>query len=826
MNSIAINQILILFLQCLIVATLLLSLFRLRTLFGLGLLFTALGVFQYLQVFLVSSIYIEIMPGIVISPAMVLFTGSIFAILLVYIREDALEARKIIYALVIANLALTLLHVVFGWAIEGEGIKNIYNLPKEFFTENAIILLLGTLILFIDAFAIIFIYEIISRYVSLLFLRILFSTVLIISFDSLFFSLFAFYGTENFSSVLVSGLTAKISAALFYSALFSFYLLYLDKDIRKSETITSSYKDIFNSLTFRQKYEQVYKEKETQKKELQKSEEYNRLLFNTSPVGLALCKMDGSLLDINPAYAKILGRTIEETLKLTYWDITPKKYAAQEVIQLNRLEEKGSYGPYEKEYIHKDGHLVQVVLNGLIIMQNGEKFIWSSIEDISSRKEAEAELIREKEFSEKIIETSSAIIVGLDKNHLIRLFNKGAENITGYSKAEVIGKDWFKIFFPDDVFNEMNKVWKEAWGRQTHSHINPIIIKSGEERIISFQNTGIYEGEDSSKHILISIGEDITEAKLAEAELRESEEKLRKLLEGMPFPLCYANKDGIITFRNDRFIQVFGYTENDVPSLNEWWIKAYPNVEYRKWVIQNWDAAVKNAIEKGTDIESEEYHVTSKDGSLHEIIISGITIGDDFLATFIDITDSKKADAKIKESAANIKSLIENRADSIWSVDKNLNYIIFNSFFADAYKITYDIELQKGMNVIEILSPEARNFWKPKYEAVLKGENIVFEFSEFIADKEHFFQVSLNPIIEEENITGVSALSIEITELKKANKELQKHQNQLEELVRERTQELEDKNSLLERTNKAFAGREVRMAELKKEIEELRREVK
>ncbi|MBA4313674.1 MAG: PAS domain-containing sensor histidine kinase, partial [Chlorobiaceae bacterium] len=95
---------------------------------------------------------------------------------------------------------------------------------------------------------------------------------------------------------------------------------------------------------------------------LRKSEAYNRLLFNLSPIGLALCKMDGSLVDVNPSYAKIIGRTIEETLKLTYWDITPKKYEEQEKRQLKSLEETGSYGPYEKEYIHKDGHLVPVRL--------------------------------------------------------------------------------------------------------------------------------------------------------------------------------------------------------------------------------------------------------------------------------------------------------------------------------------------------------------------------------------------------------------------------------------------------------------------------------
>jgi nitrogen fixation negative regulator NifL len=125
---------------------------------------------------------------------------------------------------------------------------------------------------------------------------------------------------------------------------------------------------------------------------LQKSQRYNRRLFELSPLGLALCRMDGTLVDINEAYARILGRTMAETLSLSYWDITPKQYAAQEQEQLASLRSIGRYGPYEKEYIYKDGSLVPVRLSGVILERDGEEFIWSTVEDISERKRAEDQL--------------------------------------------------------------------------------------------------------------------------------------------------------------------------------------------------------------------------------------------------------------------------------------------------------------------------------------------------------------------------------------------------------------------------------------------------
>lgn len=167
--------------------------------------------------------------------------------------------------------------------------------------------------------------------------------------------------------------------AIFLEEYYSPYDRWFENRIYPSQDGLSIY---FTDITERKKMEIALRE----------SERYNRTLFESSVIGLALCRMDGSLVDINEAYAKIIGRTVEETLNLTYWDITPEKYADQEARQLEYLKTTGSYGPYEKEYIHRDGHLVPVRLQGLLIERGGERFIWSCVEDVTERKRAEHEL--------------------------------------------------------------------------------------------------------------------------------------------------------------------------------------------------------------------------------------------------------------------------------------------------------------------------------------------------------------------------------------------------------------------------------------------------
>ncbi len=139
---------------------------------------------------------------------------------------------------------------------------------------------------------------------------------------------------------------------------------------------------------------------------LQESENYVRTLFEMATVGLALCDLDGNLVDCNPVYSSIIGYTLEEAQSLSYWEITPQQYVEQEQMMLQSLETTGHYGPYEKEYIHQDGYLVPVRLSGLIIERHGQKFIWSSVEDITDSKQTD------KAIKSLLIGTSS--VVGKD----------------------------------------------------------------------------------------------------------------------------------------------------------------------------------------------------------------------------------------------------------------------------------------------------------------------------------------------------------------------------------------------------------------------------
>lgn len=122
---------------------------------------------------------------------------------------------------------------------------------------------------------------------------------------------------------------------------------------------------------------------------LRASEEKLRGMFELAPLGLALNSMDGGFLEANDAFLAIVGHELEGLRKLSYWELTPHRYEADEASQLGNLRDNGRYGPYEKHYIHRDGHEIPVRLRGVRITgAGGRGYIWSIVEDIAEERAA------------------------------------------------------------------------------------------------------------------------------------------------------------------------------------------------------------------------------------------------------------------------------------------------------------------------------------------------------------------------------------------------------------------------------------------------------
>lgn len=121
------------------------------------------------------------------------------------------------------------------------------------------------------------------------------------------------------------------------------------------------------------------------------SEQKLSTLYNQAPVAIILNNFsDGRFIECNPEFVRMIGYSAGEILRMDYMDLTPPEYEQADKNELQNLLRSGRYGPYEKQYIHKDGHLIPVLLNGVLIeTPSGEQHIWAFIQDITERKRIE-----------------------------------------------------------------------------------------------------------------------------------------------------------------------------------------------------------------------------------------------------------------------------------------------------------------------------------------------------------------------------------------------------------------------------------------------------
>ncbi|WP_051473680.1 PAS domain-containing sensor histidine kinase [Aquimarina macrocephali] len=412
MDTLIFYQILIFLFQGFVVAFLILLLFRLRTIIGLGVLFASLGLFQFVQVFMASTLYFKISDAIVVSPgSSVLFSATLFAILLIYIKEDAITARKLIYALVIANIILCFLLLAFRMNMEGAYSYNPFEISTDFFYTNVLVLFVGTGVLYLDAILIIFLYEFISKHTSSLLLRVMFTMVLVLSFDAVFFTLGSFWYFENIPKLLFSGLLSKGFMAVFYSIIFTIYLKYFEKEAYHVNY--HAFKDIFHSLTYKQKYEVA-------EKAVQFTKGRYQTLTNLIPVGVFMTQSDGKTIFVNPKWCSISGLSQEEALNDGWLNAVHPEDRKKLKQGWYAATDKRKTSDAEYRFLKPDGSVTWVLGRAIPEYNDKHQIIGyvGTLTDITDIKLYEIELSRLKEKAEESDRLKSAFLANM--SHEIR----------------------------------------------------------------------------------------------------------------------------------------------------------------------------------------------------------------------------------------------------------------------------------------------------------------------------------------------------------------------------------------------------------------------
>ena len=251
------------------------------------------------------------------------------------------------------------------------------------------------------------------------------------------------------------------------------------------------------------------------------------------------------------------------------------------------------------------------------------------------------ELLDKSVFLDTIINSSIGMaIVAIDSSLTVKYYNRIAEMLLCYPADRVIGHSVTTIHALNKIAKDRLESALEIVRSQGEYVFSSEMMRIDGTHFYHGKVTGILDKDGQLEGYVLAFS-DVTGQKLAERALRESEGTLRTLMESMPASVWWFDNEGNIEYLNRCFIEQFGYTLDDIHTLNDWFERAYPDPEYRTCYIAERNAAIAKARESGKPVPPREATITCKNGTVRHVIINNYIEPQRTLAILTDITEQK-----------------------------------------------------------------------------------------------------------------------------------------------------------------------------------------
>lgn len=290
-------------------------------------------------------------------------------------------------------------------------------------------------------------------------------------------------------------------------------------------------------------------------------------------------------------------------------------------------------------------------------------------------------LKQERNLNLAILESAGSIIMVIDRAGRIVRFNRQAESFTGFAADEVINQPYFweRFLLPEErevsrqVFERSMDLAESARSERCW------VSKTGKVHLIEWIISVIHDDQGETEY-LVTVGVDVTERRAKDEILREREARYRRIIDASPVPTALNNERDEITLLNWAFIQAFGYSQADVPTLQDWWAAAYPDPDYRAWVVRQWQINWENMRQSGREFEPIEVRVRCKNGAVRTVLAYAAEIdfptndqspqAQEHLVTLIDISEQKQTEEQARRLLSERDVMLDSALTGIVRVDE------------------------------------------------------------------------------------------------------------------------------------------------------------
>ncbi|MDP8239798.1 MAG: PAS domain S-box protein [Candidatus Hatepunaea meridiana] len=528
-------------------------------------------------------------------------------------------------------------------------------------------------------------------------------------------------------------------------------------------------------------------------------EERYRALFEQAGDAIVLENENQEIIDFSDKACELFGYSRVELLSMKTSDLQAKHYGRLQIY--NNLDQPIEM-PIVRDALRKDGTKIVLELTIVPLKTSGQKLFMSIVCDITDRKRAEEKLKESEKKYSSLVESSQDCII-LIQDGLLKYVNPAGAQLVGYTLEEMINKNFIDFIAPHSREFVLKKHQDRLAGRPVPNIYEFELLRKDGSTFPVEANASLTDYE--AKPTVLAFIRDITERKRVEEALWEERSKSQTYLNIAGVMFVALNHNGVVTMINNKGCEILGYEKEEILGKN--WLENFLPERLRE------EMKFVHADLTAGDIDSEAYYenpILTVEGEERLIAWHNIILVDDkgnisgTLSSGEDITERKRAEKTLLESECRFRDMAELFPECIYECDLEGNLTFVSQIGFERFGYTSE-DYAKGIDSLQMVAPVDRRRAAENIARIIKGELLGGgEYTAIRKDGTKFpVIIYSSPIMRENDPIGFRGIVVDITERKRSEEALKK---QMEEI---------------EKTNRLFMGREYRIVEMKREVNEL-----